>query len=57
MVRHLIEASDFADIRWVLGTAGAHTFYAKLGFGPPSERILERRRAPAPPWPTEGTPG
>jgi len=45
MVRLLIEGSDFAGIRWMLGTADAHTFYSKLGFGPPSERILERPRA------------
>jgi len=45
VVRHLIEGSDFVGIRWMLGTADAHTFYAKLGFGPPSERIIERPRA------------
>jgi GNAT superfamily N-acetyltransferase len=45
IVRHLIEGSEFAGVRWMLGTEDAHTFYAKLGFGPPSERILERRRA------------
>jgi len=44
VVRVLIEGSDFAGIRWMLGTADAHTFYAKLGFGPPSDRILERPR-------------
>ncbi|MDQ6799134.1 MAG: GNAT family N-acetyltransferase [Actinomycetota bacterium] len=45
VIRHLIEGSDFAGIRWMLGTADAHRFYAKLGFGPPSERILERPRS------------
>jgi GNAT superfamily N-acetyltransferase len=45
VVRFLIEGSGFAGIRWMLGTADAHTFYAKLGFGPPSDRILERPRA------------
>jgi len=54
LVRHLIEESDFADIRWMLGTADAHSFYAKLGFGPPSERILERPRAAGdPPVPVD----
>jgi len=54
LVRHLIERSDFADIRWMLGTADAHSFYAKLGFGPPSERILERPRAAGdPPVPVD----
>jgi GNAT superfamily N-acetyltransferase len=45
VVRFLIEGSDFAGVRWMLGTADAHTFYAKLGFGSPGERILERPRA------------
>lgn len=44
VVRLLIEGSGFAGVRWMLGTADAHTFYAKLGFGPPSDRILERPR-------------
>lgn len=51
MVRHLIQGSAFAHIRWMLGTADAHTFYAKLGFGRPSERILERPRAGGEPGP------
>ena len=42
VVRFLIEGSDFAGIRWMLGTADAHAFYSKLGFGAPGERILER---------------
>lgn len=45
VVRFLIEESGFAGIRWMLGTADAHSFYRKLGFGPPSERLLERPRA------------
>ena len=44
VVRFLIEGSDFAGVRWMLGTADAHSFYAKLGFGAPGERILERPR-------------
>lgn len=57
VVRHLIRESGFAGIRWMLGTADAHSFYAKLGFGPPSERILERPGAagdpPAPGGPAQ----
>jgi GNAT superfamily N-acetyltransferase len=45
LMRKLIEESGFAHIRWMLGTMDAHTFYARLGFGPPSERIMERPRA------------
>jgi GNAT superfamily N-acetyltransferase len=48
MVREMIEGSDMADLRWLLGTADAHRLYAKLGFGPPSDRIMERARSPAP---------
>lgn len=57
VVRHLIEGSDFPHIRWMLGTADAHTFYAKLGFGPPSGRILERPRAGGEAGPSEGAEG
>jgi GNAT superfamily N-acetyltransferase len=42
LVRWLIEGSGFSTIRWMLGTRDAHTFYAKLGFGPPGPFILER---------------
>lgn len=28
---------------WFLGTLDAHTLYEKLGFGPPSERIMQRK--------------
>jgi GNAT superfamily N-acetyltransferase len=50
IVRFLIEGSDFTGIRWMLGTADAHSFYAKLGFGAPGERILERPRAAGDPF-------
>jgi GNAT superfamily N-acetyltransferase len=55
VVRFLIEGSDFAGVRWMLGTADAHAFYAKLGFGMPGERILERPRAAGDP-PVPGPP-
>lgn len=45
LVRTVIEGSDFPHVRWLLGTLDAHTLYEKVGFGPPSERIMERRRA------------
>lgn len=44
LVREMIEGSSFANVRWMLGTLDAHGLYAKLGFGPPTERIMERRR-------------
>lgn len=45
LVREMVEASDFPHIRWMLGTLDAHGLYRKVGFGEPSERIMERRRA------------
>jgi GNAT superfamily N-acetyltransferase len=43
LVREIVEGSPFADRKWLLHTADAHELYAKLGFGPPSERVLERQ--------------
>jgi len=58
VVAHLIEGSTFSHVRWLLGTADAHSFYAKLGFGPPSPRIIERpRRHGDPPGPGGDGPG
>jgi len=54
VVRHLIDGSPFPGIRWMLGTADAHAFYARFGFGRPSERILERPRATGDPPLTRG---
>ncbi len=43
LVREIVDGSPFADRKWLLHTADAHGLYAKLGFGPPSERVLERK--------------
>ncbi len=43
LVREIVEGSPFADRRWLLHTADAHGLYARFGFGPPSERVLERQ--------------
>jgi GNAT superfamily N-acetyltransferase len=43
LVRESIEGSPFSEIRWVLGTADAHSFYEKFGFGPTSD-LMERPR-------------
>jgi GNAT superfamily N-acetyltransferase len=45
LVREAIEGGPHGDLLWLLHTADAHGLYAKLGFGPPSERLLERPRA------------
>jgi GNAT superfamily N-acetyltransferase len=42
LVRFTIDDSPFADRRWILHTADAHTLYGKFGFVP-GERLLERQ--------------
>jgi ribosomal protein S18 acetylase RimI-like enzyme len=44
LVREMIENGPYADKRWMLHTADAHGLYEKFGFGPPSERVMERPR-------------
>jgi len=44
LVREMLEGGGLAGLRWMLGTADAHELYAKFGFGPPSDRIMERPR-------------
>jgi GNAT superfamily N-acetyltransferase len=43
LVREIVERSPFAGRKWLLHTADAHALYARFGFGPPSERVLERQ--------------
>jgi hypothetical protein len=40
----MIENGPYAERRWILHTADAHKLYEKFGFGPPSERVMERPR-------------
>ena len=42
LVRETVEGSPFAERKWLLHTRDAHALYEKLGFGPPSERLMER---------------
>ncbi|HEY8192524.1 MAG TPA: GNAT family N-acetyltransferase [Gaiellaceae bacterium] len=44
LVREMIENGPYADTRWILHTADAHKLYEKFGFGPPSDRVMERPR-------------
>ena len=46
LVREMVENGPHADTHWILHTAEAHKLYEKFGFGPPSERVMERRRRP-----------
>jgi GNAT superfamily N-acetyltransferase len=42
LVREMVENGPYANRRWMLHTADAHALYEKFGFGPPSERVMER---------------
>ena len=42
LVREMVEGSALKDVRWVLHTRDAHGLYRKVGFGEPSERVMER---------------
>ena len=42
LVREAVDGSSFASVRWLLHTRDAHGLYAKIGFGAPSERLMER---------------
>lgn len=44
LVRELVEEGPYADCKWLLHTSDAHGLYGKLGFGAPSERLMERDR-------------
>lgn len=42
LVRAAVDEGPQRHLRWILHTRDAHGLYAKFGFGPPSERLLER---------------
>jgi GNAT superfamily N-acetyltransferase len=42
IVSEIVERGPQSGLRWVLVTADAHALYGRLGFGVPSERIMER---------------
>lgn len=44
LVREMVDNGPYADRGWLLHTRDMHRLYAKLGFGEPSERVMERRR-------------
>ena len=41
-VRESVEHSPFSNTRWLLHTRDAHDLYRKFGFGPVSERLMEK---------------
>jgi GNAT superfamily N-acetyltransferase len=42
LVREVVEHGPYADLRWILHTRDAHELYRKVGFGEPSDRVMER---------------
>jgi GNAT superfamily N-acetyltransferase len=42
LIREAVEGDPWSELSWHLRTSDAQALYAKFGFGPPSERSLER---------------
>jgi GNAT superfamily N-acetyltransferase len=42
LVREMVENGPLAERTWLLHTRDMHGLYAKVGFGPPGERLMER---------------
>ncbi len=42
LVREMVEGSDLRHVRWLLHTTDMHPLYGKLGFGEPSQKVMER---------------
>jgi GNAT superfamily N-acetyltransferase len=47
LVREMVERGPFAHVRWILHTEDGHGLYAKLGFGSPGPKVMERPARPA----------
>jgi GNAT superfamily N-acetyltransferase len=43
LVREMVENGAYAQRKWLLHTRDMHRLYAKLGFGEPGERLMERQ--------------
>jgi GNAT superfamily N-acetyltransferase len=46
VVREAVDDGPQRDLRWLLHTRDAHGLYSKFGFGPPSDRLMERPGRP-----------
>ena len=42
LVREMVESGPYADVKWLLHTTDMHALYGKLGFGEPSQKVMER---------------
>jgi len=45
LVREVVDGGPYAHLKWLLHTRDAHAVYARLGFGAPGERLMERPAA------------
>ena len=43
LVHEMVEGSRYTHVKWLLHTRDMHALYAKLGFGEPGERLMERQ--------------
>ena len=42
LVREMVDNGPFANVKWLLHTTDLHPLYRKLGFGEPSQKVMER---------------
>ena len=47
LVREMVDNGPLAESTWLLHTRDMHRLYAKVGFGPPGERLMERPNQPS----------
>jgi len=43
LVREMVDNGPFGNLKWLLHTTDMHPLYRKLGFGEPSQKVMERR--------------
>jgi GNAT superfamily N-acetyltransferase len=44
LVRYMVDGAPYSDCRWLLHTRDMHPVYRKVGFGEPTENVMERPR-------------
>jgi GNAT superfamily N-acetyltransferase len=42
LVREMVDRGPLAHLKWLLHTSDMHPLYRKLGFGEPSQKVMER---------------
>jgi GNAT superfamily N-acetyltransferase len=42
LVREMVDNGPYAQVKWILHTTDMHALYRKLGFGEPSQKVMER---------------